>query len=188
MLLHPIAHRSALFFFVISMVGLVGCAAGSLLPAGYEGPRSFVRESMKTYTEQPMEALKPFRVTKVDFFSVTSVNGQRVVNSRDLTASQNFGRGFQMSPVVVSHVFPSGTVTLGVIGTTHHPAPILAIIHGTTSVEGAIQFTAEPDTVYLVKGDLSADKVSVWLEEESTGRQIGQRIEGKTHPAVKADR
>lgn len=168
--------RALLSIFIAAL--LAACASPpASLPQGYSGPRVFIRESMKTHMEAPLEALKPHRVEKVDFFVVTAMNGVAVGNSLNETINQNAGRGFALSPVLVTHHVAPGPVKLKILGKTHHPAPILAIVRGGYEVEGEVSFVALAEKDYIVRGELAEGRQAVWVEEEGTGVLVGQRVE-----------
>jgi hypothetical protein len=132
---------------------------------------------MKTHTDQPIEPLKPFRIEKVDLFVVTEVNGTAVGNSLNETIKQNLGRGFALSPVLITHHIAPGPVKLKILGKTHHPAPIIAILRGGYELEGVVSFDALAEKDYIVRGELTETGQAIWVEEQGTGVVVGKRIE-----------
>jgi hypothetical protein len=169
--------RCSGLLLIAALVSACATPPPATLPQGHAGPRVFVRESMKTHTEQPVEALKPYRVVKVDFFVVTAVNGTPVGNSLNETIKQNYGRGFALSPVLITHQIAPGPVRLSVLGKTHHPAPVLAVLRGVREIEGDVSFDARAEKDYVVRGELTEDRLSVWIEEDGTGIVVGKKVE-----------
>jgi len=148
---------------------LAGCATYKpTIPEGYIGPRATVKDTVKQYSN-----------SKADFFYVSHVDGNEVENSRIRTLIANSGRGPFMTPVVLQHEIPARSVALSIIGRTQYAAPILAIIDSVYEVKGVVEFVAEPNKTYAVRGKLGGDGSAVWVEEESTSSPVGKKIQSK---------
>jgi hypothetical protein len=113
----------------------------------------------------------------VDFFYLAKVNGQTIKESRTSTAQANFGRGFNMTPVMVGRDVPAQSATFTITGRSHFAAPILEMMGRVYEVSGDTSFTPLPDRSYAVKGVLRRDYSAVWIEDIQTGEVVGRKIE-----------
>ena len=43
-------------------------------------------------------------------------------------------------------------------------------------VHGNVVFAPRPDATYLIKGELTADHGAVWIEDQSSGAQMGNKL------------
>ena len=149
------------------LASLLLCAcAHNPVPDGYKGPLSKIGDSVFVYGEK-----------KVDLFFVQKVNDQKIANSLSATVERNQGRGFRMTPVVLTRDVPSSKSRFHIVGRTHFSAPILELTHTTYQVEGDVEFSPIPGAKYLVKGVLCETYSAVWVEEEATAQLVAPKIE-----------
>lgn len=154
---------------VALLAPLSGCATfAPSVPEGYSGPVAIIKDSVKSHSR-----------SKADFFYLSEINGQPIENSRVRTLQRNQGRGFNMSPFVVERNVPAQQATFTLVGRTEYAAPILALTNTVYQVSGKITFTPEKYRNYVVRGELGESYSAVWLEDESDGKTIGERIEVK---------
>jgi hypothetical protein len=73
-----------------------------------------------------------------------------------------------------SRQVPAGLRQLKLQARIGYGAPIQEILNSSTvyEVERTISVTLESNKTYVVKGKLSAEEKSVWLEESDTGKRI----------------
>lgn len=146
---------------------LGGCVSYSAsVPDGYDGPLATVKDSVHVYSVQ-----------KADFFYLSAVDDRIIKDSLSETESVNYGRGFNMTPVVLDHDIPAQECRVTIIGRTQYAAPILALTNKVYEVRGEVAFRPQSDAVYVVRGELGEDYSAVWLEEEGTGQIVGEKIE-----------
>jgi hypothetical protein len=43
-------------------------------------------------------------------------------------------------------------------------------------VGGNVEFTPEESAVYVIKGELTPDHSAVWIEDEKSGSQVGNKL------------
>jgi hypothetical protein len=74
-----------------------------------------------------------------------------------------------------SRPVPAQALLLTLAADVAYGAPIQAIANASTlySARSRIAFAPEPHKAYVVKGELSTARQSVWLEEVETGRRVG---------------
>jgi hypothetical protein len=160
--------------FTLPIVLLAACATTtSPIPENYAGPLATVKDSVK-----------PSSTSKADFFYLSDVDGRQIANSRIATRVTNQGRGMYMKPVVLTRQVPAQASRFTIFGRTEYAAPILALTSTVYQVTGEIQITPEPDKTYVVKGELGENYSAVWVEEEGTGRIIGEKVEVKGSAAL----
>lgn len=148
-------------------VALSGCATFSpSVPEGYKGPVAIIKDSVKPHSEK-----------KADFFYVSEIDGKRIEDSRIKTLNVNRGRGFNMTPSVIERNVPAQQATFTLVGRTEYAAPILALTNTVYQVTGKVTFSPETYRSYVVRGELAENYSAVWLEDEVTGKAIGQKIE-----------
>jgi len=81
------------------------------------------------------------------------------------------------SPVAVERQVPAAKPTsLQIVGRTEYAAPILVLTNPVYQVKGSIDFTPEANKRYVVKGELSEARSSVWLEDAQTQQIVGNKI------------
>jgi len=160
--------------FTLLIVFLAGCATTtSPIPENYTGPLATVKDSVK-----------PYSAGKADFFYLSDVDGRRIANSRIATRVTNQGRGMYMKPVVLIRQVPAQPSRFKIFGRTEYAAPILALTSTVYQVTGEIQITPEAEKTYVVKGELGENYSAVWIEEEGSGRMIGEKVEVKGSAAL----
>lgn len=158
---------------LLSTVVLASCAAYQPVPQGYVGPIATIRDT-GGYVDH---------WTKGQIFSVTEVDGQRIMNSFWASDKASRGQGFTVNLELQDRLVPVKPMTVKLRGSHITGAPIHAIASkaaGTYfTVEGVVSFSPKADTLYLVKGELARGGSSVWIEEESTGTIVTEKVHGQ---------
>lgn len=146
---------------------LSGCATFSpAVPEGYVGPVAIIKDSVKSYS-----------ASKADFFYLSGIDERKIEDSRSRTLRANHGRGFNMTPALVERNVPAKPSAFRIVGRTEYAAPILALTNTVYQVVGTVTFTPEAYKHYVVRGILGENYSAVWVEEEATNLQIGEKIE-----------
>ena len=157
-------------FIALSIaLGLGGCASYVPVEKDYTGPTATLADT--GFSEDG---------SKAQMFAVIEVDSRRVTNAFSASASASHGRGNNLTTI-----YPSRTIkaerTKFLIKCSHTTgAPIAAIasqIAGTFfSVEGAVEFAAKAGGRYAVKGELTKQKSSCWIEDLETGKPASSVI------------
>jgi hypothetical protein len=147
-------------------VALSACATPPLT-AGYTGPTATLKDSSLV---SPGEACG-------DFFFLNEYAGKSADNALQASARANYGSG----PVIrvaneFSRPVPARTSTFFIVGRTHCGAPIMEMMRTVYLVGGNVEFTPQADGVYVIKGELSPDHSAVWIEDEKTHAQVGNKL------------
>jgi hypothetical protein len=122
--------------------------------------------------------------SKADFFFVDKVDGKKIEDSMQATAKSNYGRGNEMSPVVLYRPVPSRQITITIVGRTRHAMPVTGLLEPVYQVKGNLTINPEQTKIYVVKGELGKDYSAVWVEEEESGTPVGERVEVRGSAAL----
>jgi hypothetical protein len=153
------------FVLLLTIVTLAACVSNPL-PDGYAGPTATIRDTAV-----------PQGTTRAMFFYVSEIDGQQVRNALHETRGRNQGRGNFITPIPYERKVPVRKVVLKLEARSAHGAPIAEILNSANmySAEDAIALDVKPNAVYVVKGELTHGSRKVWLEDASTGEQVGAR-------------
>ena len=162
-----IERRARRVAIIAASVLLAACALpGKPLPDNYAGPTAVI---IDTATEHGPG--------KADLFYLTAIDDRAVEDSRTRTLEANRGRGFAMSPVTVSRKVAAHPARFAIVGRTEFGAPIAGLAGTVYQVKGTVEFTPEPDHVYLVRGSLAEEGSAIWIEDRESKTMVGRKIE-----------
>jgi hypothetical protein len=156
---------------VIGLVamGLVACeTVQPSIPSGYTGPTAVIKDSFQSVSP-----------TQVSVFYLEGIDGRSVDNALKQTLERNRGRGSFMTPQGAERPVPARDAAFHVVGVTHYAAPILELANTIYIVEGVVHLSPLDGGAYVVKGELGADHCAVWIEDEKTGAQVGNKLLAK---------
>jgi hypothetical protein len=150
--------------FLLTLAAICsGCVTAPAIPEGYSGPIATVNDSTMSET-----------YNRAQFYYLGEIDGRRIDNVLFKTRQQNSGKGFSLATSQYSRQVPAGLRQLKLQAKIGYGAPIQEILNSSTvyEVEKTISVTLESNKTYVVKGKLSAEEKSVWLEESDTGKRI----------------
>jgi hypothetical protein len=160
--------RLAVWSAVIAL--LLGCTPfASPVPKGYKGPVAIVKDSVRKISE-----------SKAEFFYITHIDGKRVEDSRFRWLMLNPERGLKLRPAAIERNVPALISTFSVVGKAEYTESSLARMNNAVEVEGAITFAPLTYRHYIVRGELGEKYSAIWIEDEETGKKIGEKIEVRT--------
>ena len=158
-----LSHASTLTIALL----IAGCASFQpSLPEGYAGPKASIRDTAKIHSS-----------SKADLFYLKTVDERQLRDSHLVTIQANQGRGASLTPKMQTHDVPAKPTKFSVVGITHYGAPILAMTNPVYEAKGVVEFAPEDKKTYVVRGSLSAEVSTVWIEEDGTGRVVGNKVE-----------
>jgi hypothetical protein len=137
----------------------------STLPAGYMGPSATISDSSYIYNNH-----------KADFFFVDAIDGTSVFNAKDKTVQANAGKGLSQVAQTMSRPIETKPTVFHITGQTHYAAPLLTMAGASYLVEGNVSFTPVEGERYVVKGSLGPQYQAIWVENEATGAQMGNKL------------
>jgi hypothetical protein len=149
-------------------VALGGCVTTSI-PAGkdYSGPTATLRDSSEV----------PAKTNCGSFFVLREYDGKLVDNALVASARANEGMGPVMAaPHPFSRPIPVRDAAFHISAQTHCAAPIQELMGTTYIVHGVVHFTPEADNVYVITGELGPERGAVWVKNENTGAQVGNKL------------
>jgi hypothetical protein len=147
------------------VVALAGCTTFQPTPRGYAGPTSQIVDSVQEGSGKCAA-----------FFFLQAYDGHSIENALSETERRNYGRGFAMDVEDVSRTVPSKAATFHINGQTHCAAPVVALASTVYSIEGDVTFEPRSGARYIVKGELVSDHSAVWIEDEASGKQCGNKL------------
>jgi hypothetical protein len=137
------------------------------VPDGYTGPTAIIKDSARAAPGD----------TCGDFFFLHEYDGKAADNALQASARDNAGSGLRMRVVnQFSRPVPARTATIFIIGRTHCAAPIQELTGTVWLVGGKIEINPAGGSVYVIKGELKPDHSAVWIEDEATGTQLGNKL------------
>lgn len=161
----PIGREFSIAFILLLFTG----CASSPLPENYSGATAIIRDSVV-----------PINNSRAKFFWVSKVDGRTIESSPEKTRIENYGRGLNMQPKIVERKVAAQKLTVRIEAGISFAADILALTNKSYAVGGEVELKAEPNKVYVVKGTISPETSSVWIEEAATGKVVSAKID-KVH-------
>ncbi len=145
---------------------VAGCVSFvETLPEGYDGATAKIADS---YTN--------FEGSSAHYFTFAMIDGQYIDNSGNRTRIANQGKGFNMTPVMMTHDVPVKELNITLAGYVYFATDAQGMFGDSMLVEGELTFTPVAEETYTVKGELSKEKSVVWLED-SAGNVVGERFD-----------
>lgn len=140
-----------------------GCVTAPAIPQNYSGPIATIRDSAVS------EAYN-----RAQFYYLGEIDGRQVDNVLFKTRQQNSGKGFSLTPSQYSREVPAGLRQIKLQAKIGYGAPIQEMLNSSTvyEAERTISVPLESNKTYVVKGKLSAEEKSVWLEDADTGNRV----------------
>ena len=109
-----------------------------------------------------------------------TIDGKKIKDTFQASHGASFGQGFNLNLEVTKRPVPARPMQVKIRGSHITGAPIQEIASraaGTFfSVEGVVAFDPKPDMRYIVKGILQKNGSSVWIEEESSGQVVTDKV------------
>ncbi|WP_295642211.1 hypothetical protein [uncultured Methylibium sp.] len=123
------------------------------------------------------------------FYYLSEFEGEPVrVNILFASIDASRGRGADLRLAPVERRVRAGRVKLKMAGQVGYAAPVQSLFKSAAAfkADGVLEADLQPNARYRVKGALDAYRREVWLEEEDTGRIVGQKFVAPPDPAAVA--
>ncbi|MDH3750979.1 MAG: hypothetical protein OEU40_10315 [Gammaproteobacteria bacterium] len=148
---------------------MLGVLSGSIsfvdsIPEGYAGDRATITDSFANHAGPTAH-----------FFVLSKISGQAVEDSGYRTEVDNYGRGRNMTPVMVSREVTTQEQSFTIKGFVQFASIAESFGKDDMLVEGVTQFTPSANQVYTVRGSLGTAKSKVWIED-SSGEVVGEPV------------
>lgn len=155
---------------MITTLPMFGCATTTPpVAAGYSGPVASVADTVRI----------PSGASCGEWYYLAYYNEKLVENalSSSIAGNQNNGLVFRDSATgAYSRPVPAAPGTFHIAGRTHCAAPIEELTRTMYLIHGVVSFTPEADHAYTIKGELNDDHGAVWVEDNNTKAQVGNRL------------
>ena len=117
--------------------------------------------------------------TKVEFYTVNSVNGNALENGLKRGGDISTGRSNKrQSTTTLSRGIPADQpIQIEIAGTLRRVLGFRSTLESSRDISGVITFTAEPNKNYRVNGELNDSYRAVWIEDTQTGEVVSDKIE-----------
>ena len=146
-----------LITLITALILLSGCVSfKSPLPEGYSGATSTISDPFSNHEG-----------STAHFYIVSKVNGLYIEDSGYKTRVVNSGRGFNMTPTMVSRDVAAISQTITVAGFVQFATDGQAMFGDNMLVTGDIEFTPVAGALYKVNGKLTKNGSEVWIESSS---------------------
>jgi len=144
---------------------LSGCVSfKSAIPPGYTGDRATISDTFSNHEG-----------STAHFYVVNKVNGLDIEDSGYKTRVVNHGRGFNMTPAMVSREVAAVEQNITIAGFVQFATDGQAMFGDSMLVSGDIKFTPNVNEIYKVNGKLNKKGSEVWLEN-SKGEIISKIV------------
>ena len=144
---------------------LSGCVSfKSAIPPGYTGERATISDTFSDHEG-----------STAHFYVVNKVNGLDIEDSGYKTRVVNHGRGFNMTPTMVSREIAVVEQNITIAGFVQFATDGQAMFGDSMLVSGDIKFTPNVDQTYKVNGKLNKKGSEVWLEN-SKGEIVSEIV------------
>jgi hypothetical protein len=157
------------FFLIISFFLISGCATYQPIPKEYNGPVASVADS--GFNEDG---------TTAQLFVLNEIEGNQIDTSFGASAEASYGQGFALTTVITERKVPARPMRVKLYGGHTTAAPIQALykqMAGTFyTVEGEVDFSPKANGKYVVKGELSENSSSIWIEDAKSGEKVTEVV------------
>jgi hypothetical protein len=158
--------------FLISICLTLVTACAKTLPDNYSGPTAVVRDTHANYVEGGF-----FRDEKVDLFVMQTMDGKLIDNGQVATARASFksSLGFALKPSSFERPVPIRPMTVGLAAIVVYAAggQYGGSREPQTMATRKLKFNPVAGETYVVRGTITRDTSSVWLETAS-GQMVSE--------------
>ena len=138
-----------------------------VIPAGYRGPTAILRDSI--HATRGAECGQ--------FFFLSEYDGTSADNALQAAARDNAAGAATLAVLnEVSRPVPARPGVFVIVGRTHCAAPMMEMLGTVYLVGGRTRFTPQPNAVYVVTGELTADHSAVWIADARSGAQVSSKF------------
>lgn len=153
--------------FLVIVFVLAGCASyveNSLIPEGYTGETASISDSFQRQSK-----------SRATFFYLYSTDGKSIENSLSRSAFLSDGQGAKLTTGTIIRQAPTKPITVLLKSASYNPQLISSILSKKKNLtfEKELSFTPEPGKRYIVRGELTEEKKSIWIEEY-LGKKVAQ--------------
>jgi hypothetical protein len=142
-----------------------GCATYEPAPKDYSGPTATLRDTGVSEDGG-----------KARIFAAVEIDDNRIMNAFWASANASQGRGNNLTTTYPERRVRAAPMKVKLRCSHATGAPIAAIasqVAGTFfSVDGTVEFTPESGGNYIVKGSLTKERSTCWIEDAASGKPV----------------
>lgn len=147
--------------FILLLSGCVSFQPS--IPIDYVGGRATLADSYNNHEG-----------STAHFYVLTKIDGRSMEDSGYRTRVNNQGRGFNMTPYMVSRDTTIEKHIFTVAGFVQFATDAQGMFGDSMLIEKEITFKPEVNQIYTIKGELSKNGSNVWIEDKN-----GSKIQGE---------
>lgn len=152
---------------VAAVLALSACSSQEFVnpvPDGYDGPTAKITDSYSHNTGE-----------SAHFFVVKAVDGLPIVDSGHRTDKALSGRTSRMSPKIAARWVKAEEQTFTISAFVQHASKTKGMFGEKMEVHGDVTFTPKAKGRYVVKGKLTEEGSSVWIQDVG-GRVVTEKV------------
>ncbi len=139
-------------------------------PKGYIGPMAQMTDTFTNHAG-----------SEAHFFVLQKIDEHNLQHSGESTRRANLGRGFRMTPSMVTRTVAAIEQTFTVAGFVHFATDAQTIFRDDRMVTAEIRFTPQIEARYRVVGTLDPAGPKVWIED-SAGAIVDTVVQASDRP------
>jgi len=117
---------------------------------------------------------------RTDIFRLLEVDGRDVIDATDLSVKN--------VEIDHSHLLAAGrTVQLKVDALAYYGNPVRRLAWDSMRIKGTIEFVPVADASYVMRGALTPERSSVWVENAATHEVVGKKVSAPGRAASAAE-
>jgi hypothetical protein len=151
------------------VLALAGCQSTSLAPDAATVPHAKLASSHVDVDGD-----------RTDVFRLLEVDGRDVIDATDLSVKS--------VEVDHSHLLAAGrTAHLKVDALAYYANPVRRLAWDSMRIKGTIEFVPAADVAYVMRGSLTPELSSVWVENAATHEVVGKKVSAPGRGAAAAE-
>ena len=117
---------------------------------------------------------------RTDVFRLLEVDGRDVIDATDLSTKS--------VEIDHKHLLAAGRATqLKIDALAYYSNPVRRLAWDSMRIKGTIEFVPAVDASYVVRGTLTPEKSTVWVEDAATHVVVGKKLSAPGHAASAAE-
>ena len=152
--------KLGLLFLTFIMTGCVSFQPS--IPEGYSGPRATINDTYSNHTG-----------SKAHFYVLTKIDEKSVEDSGYKTRVDNHGRGFNMTPYMVSREVTVDSHVFTIMGFVQFATDGQGMFSDHMMVTKTVNLAPQAGEIYKVAGELNKNGSDVWLEDSNGNKFPG---------------
>ena len=152
--------------YLLLIVFVSGCASFQpSIPEGYAGHTATIEDTYSNHTG-----------STAHFYVLSKIDDKLIMDSGYKTRVVNSGRGFNMTPQMLSREVTTDSHLFTLVGFVQFATDGQGLFGDSMMVKKSLRLTPEPGMLYRVTGELSKSGSDIWLEDSNGNKFLGTTI------------